>query len=265
VKWLAICASLTAFVLALPAQDSLPDWVLLLSRIKHHSRQDFEHIPNYVCQETVERFEKTSARAPLKKLDSLRFEVAHVEHKELLALPGAARFEDVPPSALMSSGMLGTGAFSSLPLNLFVADIARITPQREAAQQTPDRLAYDFEIPVFLSGFRITAQGMSAVVGERGTFWVDANSLDLIRIEVHAVDVPPQVGMSAIDTTVEYARVSIGGDNVLLPQSAVQVAVRLVGPEQRNELKFSGCREYSSESTVRFGDTVDPPQVAKKK
>jgi hypothetical protein len=57
----------------------------------------------------------------------------------------------------------------------------------------------------------------------------------------------------------------IGSSSVLLPQSAELVVVNLDGTEMRNEIKFSGCREYGSESTVRFGDPVDAPPVTKKK
>jgi hypothetical protein len=249
--------------IAVYAQDPLtplPDWVLVLSRVKLHLKENFERIPNYVCRETVERFEKAPGRARAVKVDTLEFDVAEVEHKELLAKPGADGFEDRELSAYMSVGMLGTGQFSALPLNLFVSGNPRITPHQEAS-----RPAYDFVIPAFQHALTIMAQGARADVGEQGTFWFDPESLDLIRIEDRAVDVPAIVGMSSLGFTVEYARMQMGSSSLLLPRSAEQMVTELRGRELRNQIQFSQCREYGSESTVRFGDTVEPPPVAKKK
>ena len=244
-------------------QDALPDWVLQLSRVKNHLKENFERIPNYVCQESVERFERRPGQAQARKVDSLHFEVARVEDKELLALPGASEFEDKGLSAYMSSGVLGTGEFSTLPLSLFVANVARITLHQERAGLHAGP-GYDYEIPAFLGGgLTISTVRARATVGVRGTFWVDAVSMDLMRIEEHAVDVPPQVGMREIVSTVGYARMRIGDSSVLLPQSADLMVTDLDGGERRNKIEFSGCREYVSESTVRFGDPTELPPVEK--
>jgi hypothetical protein len=270
VKWAAMIAGLTAVAMsAAYAQsplDPLPDWVKQLSRVRFHLRQNFERIPSYVCHETVERFQKTGARAVAVKLDSMEFDVAQVEHKELLARPGATgQFEDKDLSAYMRVGLLGTGEFSSLATNLFLSNSARITPHPQGAAPVPNsELGYDFEIPAFLSAFTITARGSRALVGKEGTFWVDAESLDLIRVESHAVDIPLAVGLTEAGSTVDYARMQVGDSNVLLPQSAEQVVTNLDGTQMRNKIQFSGCREYGSESTVHFGDPMEPPPGTKK-
>jgi hypothetical protein len=162
----------------------------------------------------------------------------------------------------MSSGVLGTGMFSTLPLSLFVANIAHITLHQEGAGLHAGP-SYDYEIPAFLGGLQIAVGRANAIVGVRGVFWVDAESMDLIRIEEHAVDVPPAVGMKQIDSTVDYARMQIGNSSVLLPQSADLTVTNLDGWERRNKMEFSGCREYTSESTVRFGDPTELPPVEK--
>jgi len=259
-KWL-LGACLAAALSANHGQgplDPLPDWVKQFARVKLHLRQNFERMPNYMCRENVERFERASAHARLVESDSLQFEVAQVDHKELLARPGIGGFEDRELSAYMSSGLLGNGQFSTLPMNLFVNGSPRITPHQERADQPAAGIAYDFEIPAFLNGLTISARGAKASVGVRGTFWVDAESLDLIRIEEHAVDIPATVGMSAVTTTVQYGRMQIGVSSVVLPQSAEQMVTDLDGTERINKVQFSTCREYGSESTVTFGERTEP-------
>lgn len=244
-------AVIAALAVAAVAQTPLPEWVLQLSRAKHHLKTAFHSIPNYVCQETVNRFEKRRGRQ-MQALDTLHFEVAQVDRQEMIALPGAASFADTNLNAYNSAGLLGTGAFSALPSALFVSDNARIWPHDGPV--SAGRLAFDYDIPAFLSGYQIATPTASATVGERGTFWLDAESFDLIKIEDHAVDIPLSVAMNSVDATVEYSRVWIGGSDVLLPRTAVMVVVHPDGSQRRNELRFSGCREYGSESTISFGD-----------
>jgi hypothetical protein len=251
VKWLAIAAGLAAASWIASGQDALPDWVLRLSRVKHHLKDNFERIPNYVCRESVERYQIAPHQVRTVKVDSLEFDVAEVDQKELLARPGAGGFEDRELSSYVSTGILGTGSFASLPLLLFVADRARVTPHPRSAR---NREGWDYDIPAFLHGYEIASEGGRATVGVRGTFWVNGQNMDLIRIDEGIVDPPLQMGLSASSTSVEYARMRIGISNVLLPQSARLTVVTLDGTELRNEIRFSDCREYRAESTVTFGN-----------
>ena len=107
-KGAALAVLLTA---ALPAQD-LPPWVLLLARVKQHARATFEHIPDYACLETVNRFQRPRDDAPFSPIDTVRLEVAVVSGKELLARQGATRFQDGNATDFISEGLIGSGGFS---------------------------------------------------------------------------------------------------------------------------------------------------------
>ena len=54
----------------------------------------------------------------------------------------------------------------------------------------------------------------------RGAFWVDPQSLDLLRIEQHDVDLPPELNVRDIVTTIAYERTRIGSSDPLLPHSS---------------------------------------------
>jgi hypothetical protein len=95
---------------------------------------------------------------------------------------------------------------------------------------------------------------------------VDPQSLDLLRIEQHDVDLPPDLNVRDIATKIAYARTRIGSSNPLLPHSSEVVVIDSSGRWQRNAIEFSGCREYHSESVVHFEGVVpEPPPAAKKK
>jgi hypothetical protein len=244
----------------LPGQDLPPGD--LLARVKEHGRATFEHIPDYACLETVNRFRKSSIRP----FDTLHLEVAVVGGKELFARKGATQFQTDDPAAFTTAGAIGSGDFSATPLNLFVHDAAWITAPSEAGLSGRKTLRFEFEISALSGAYRVQFGGIQTVAGVRGAFWVDPQSLDLLRIEEHEVDLPPELKVRDIVTTIAYGRTRIGSSEPLLPISSELIVTDSSGGQQRNLIEFSGCREYHSESVVHFEEVVlnPPPADAKK-
>src|SRR5271157_1075458 len=266
-KPLSISVALAVLLTApLPGQD-LPPWLLLLARVKQHGRATFEHIPDYACQETINRFEKPRYGASFRRIDTLHLEVASVGGKELLARRGAARFGDEDLRAFILEGAISSGAFSATPLNLFVHDVARITPLPQEGILTGMTLGFHFEESAMIANFVVQSGRSKGQAGVRGTFWLDPQTLDLVRIEEQAVDLPPILLMRDLTTSINYARTHIGSSDPLLPQSAETAITDFYGAERKNSIEFSGCREYTSESTIHFGIPVPepPPPAANKK
>jgi hypothetical protein len=265
VKPLPIGVALALLLAALlPGQD-LPPWLLLLARVKQHGRATFEHIPDYVCLETIRRFEKPRSGASFRPIDTLHLEVASVGGKELFARQGAARFGNGDLHAFILEGVISSGAFSATPLNLFVQDVARITPLTQEGILTGLTLGFHFEESAMNAGFVVQSGRSKGQAGVRGTFWVDPQTLDLVRVEEQAVDLPPILLMRDLATSINYARTRIGSSDPLLPQSAETVVTDFYGGQKKNAIEFTGCREYMSESVVHFGPVVSAPLPAPKK
>ena len=263
VKLLPIAAGIAA-VITMPggsplcAQD-LPQWVLQLSRIKRQAKAELLRLPNFACLETINRFQRYPGSEVFKPLDTVRLDVAFVEGKELVSSAGGAGgFQEMDMRTVGRGGVIGTGAFAAVARNLFVNDNGRTTGWAEERILERPALRYDFVIAEMLAGYTVTSGGAVAKVGIEGTFWADAETLELLRVEEHAVDIPSSLGIQGTSTTVTYARTRIGASDVLLPRSAETVIVNLDGWRGRNAIEFTGCREYVADSVIRF-DSVDPP------
>ena len=254
-KGAALAVLLTA---ALPGQDLAPG-AGLLARVKQHGRASFQHIPDYACLETVSRFEKPRNGASFTPIDTLQLEVVSVAGKELFARKGAPRFQDGDVRDLASEGLIGSGDFSATPLNLFVHDAGRITAPSEAGPSGRKPLRFEFEVPAQSDEYYVQVGGVRAAVGVRGAFWVDPQSLDLLRIEQRHVDLPPDLKVHDIVTTIAYRRTRIGSSEPLLPISSELIVTDSSGGQKRNLIEFSGCREYYSESVVHFEEVVPNP------
>ncbi len=236
-----------------PQTGELPRWVLDLSRIKRHLKANFARLPNYVCAQTIHRYASTRKSPETRPLDVLRLEVALVGGRELFAKEGAGQFSEDDPSVFISQGSIGTGAFSQTASNLFVHDAGRTTGFQEERDGGKPVFRYDYDIPQMLNPMKMSWGSVSAWVGERGSYWVDPETLDLLEIENNATDIAPELGIMDAYTIIKYAKVRIGESDVLLPASAEMVMTRFDGTRTRNVTEFSSCREYSTESRISFG------------
>jgi hypothetical protein len=94
--------------------------------------------------------------------------------------------------------------------------------------------------------------GGNGTVGEQGSFWADPQSLDLIRIESQADEIPPCLPLMEMTLNVNYARTRIGEYGVLLAQDAGLHMWKTTGEENYNHLEYTHCRAFSAQSAIRF-------------
>jgi hypothetical protein len=266
-------AALALATRLLGAQDTALDpAVLLLARIKAHMMETLTRQPNYTCLETVERWQRSGLDRPYSFIDRLRLEVAFVNGKEMFAWPGSERFEDHDVRDFAPSGTFGTGEFAAHSRIVFGTNAATFEPRGEqnlsissfAKSNLEKRSAvrFDFNIPQLVSGYRIRSGAEQAVVGYRGSFYVEPQALDLMRLEIFADDLPAPLKLKSVSDRMDYARVRIGEGDFLLPESSEVVLVDLNGHEDRNQLRFSACRQYTGQSKLSFDDVEPSPGAA---
>jgi hypothetical protein len=111
---------------------------------------------------------------------------------------------------------------------------------------------FDFTVSRWLKPMTISIPGGSGTVGEKGSLWADRQTLQLLRLESHADDIPPSLPLEEATTTVSYAPVKIGANSVLLAQQAELHTLDSSGVESYDRLEFTYCRAYSAESEIRF-------------
>jgi hypothetical protein len=235
----------------LPAQ-TLPPGTLLLARTKAHLREEIAHLPDCSCLETIHR-DYRPAGGRMRPLDTIRLEVLAAGNRELFASPGDRKFREGHPIEYAGSGVIGNGYFS-----LFLRDIATERgPSYEYRGVEPvdgRRLErYDYRLPQMISGHTISVNGVGGTVGMKGSFWVDAATFDLLRLEMHADEIPPNLPIAEADTSVTYARMKLGEREVLLPVNGEYRQLKFDGEESVNRIEFTHCRLFGAQSSIHFG------------
>jgi hypothetical protein len=247
-------------MVALAQQASKED--ILLARARHHMAETLRNLPNYTCTQTIERMERRPPAKRIELIDMLRLEVALVSGRELYKWPGSGTFESAELRDLIKTGATGTGQFAGYVSVLFATRAPRFEYAGEELRNGRRLVRWDYVVPRNLSGFNLRVEPHEVIVGFHGSIWIDAESLDLKRLEVYADDIPPILQLSDAITLVEYERARIGTGEFLLPSMSELRMVDLNGGSSINRAKFSRCRQYTGESVVTFEDPAEEGPAA---
>lgn len=90
--------------------------------------------------------------------------------------------------------------------------------------------------------------------------WADPHSFDLLRLEIHADEIPSYLPLVDVITFIDYAPMHVGGADLLMPQTADVHLVRSSGEEDRNIIEFTHCRSFKTEANISF--PADPSKSA---
>jgi hypothetical protein len=256
----AFCAA--AFALG---GDSAPTPEAALARARAKGSEMLDRLPNYTCREKVRRFSRLGAWNPWTKRDELELEVARVGGRDLYAAPGKG-FDEADPARIAANGTIASGDFTGHLNTLFAGDAAKITYHGRTSLDGRPALRYDFTTPPG-SGWTLRDGTNAALVGEKGSFWVDEKTFDLLRVEVEADHIPAELLITGTRQRIDYAHTRIAGREELLPREAELVVTQVPVSEglskhermalqqvqTRNLVEFSGCREYQAEAVISFG------------
>jgi hypothetical protein len=266
----SVVVFLVAHSLVAAAQDPTD----LLLKIRQKVVATVERLPNYECRESVQRLRVTpppdapvaacEALANLRKsaawsgaakaYDQLAFDVAVSKDGEMYSRAGANQFTTDSPGALFGRGGLSsTGAFGIFLKDIFATEAASFEYQGDSVIEGKTLAKFSYNVPLGNGSYVIQNNSASAAVPYDGTFLVDPVTFDLVRLTVHPTALPKELRMCETSTTLDYEKVEMNGSEFLLPSKAVLHVLNADGRESENTMVFSGCHEFTSQSSVTFG------------
>jgi hypothetical protein len=228
-----------------------------IQRVKAHMVETLARQPNYTCLESVERSVRAAKERDYRLQDTVRLEVALVDSKEMFAWPGSKEFQDTDIRTFVPTGMFGNGDFGLYAHTVFGGRTTEFEDKGEAALRGAPIARLDFRVPQG-AGMRISVPALTARVGFHGSAYVEPGTLDTLRLEVVADELPPKLELREVSDTMEYKRIRIGGGEFLLPSMSEAIMVTSHGDATRNVVRFSACHEFAGESTLKFGDDDAP-------
>jgi hypothetical protein len=110
-------------------------------------------------------------------------------------------------------------------------------------------------VPLELSHYIVENTVRQATVGYHGTFDVDSRSADLIEMTVLPTDLSKALAAACdIRIRMTYTRTAMQAGEFTIPETTEKEYLAKDGSFFVNRLSYEGCRQYTSESVLTFGN-----------
>lgn len=185
--------------------------------------------------------------------DRLRLDVTMASQGEIFSWPGASHFEEAGIDKVVRSGPMSTGSFSALLIAVFQFHAKTLTFAATKTVGNRLLLEYTFRVPLPDSHYRVKLRDSWSLIGYGGTILVDPETAEVVRMMMVTDELPSESGMCEAATTMDLTTVRFGDGQFLLPKKASNHYVYPNGEETESTITFADCREFHSESTLRFG------------
>jgi hypothetical protein len=247
------------------AAQTLPDPSDILNRARFHIAALTRGLPKYACIQTIDRayFErprntdcdrasadKKRGRTPLslRVTDRVRIEVSQGEGQEIHSWPGAAGFETGSIDELIRRGPASTGGFGGYLIDIFDNGAAQFSFSGSKTEAGRAIFTYGYRVDQELSHYQVGTDTGWVISGYDGTFDIDIASLDLVRLTIDTISLPPETGLCEAQSSLAYSPTQIDGSEFLLPREASLHLIHLGTLETNSTSVFSGCRPFKQEA-----------------
>jgi hypothetical protein len=244
----------------LPAVPSPEEMLAAVHQARVYALNYAAHLPDFLCNETVERFQDIGGKGNWDKKDVLGVKLSYLDHAEdyhLTTLNGHPTMQ----SFQSMQGAWSQGEFGSMMLEVFVPEShAQFRWDHWTHLRKRPTQVYSYRIKEGTSHYKL-AYGTGSIpdeviVGLEGLVYLDGETNDIVRLTNRAVDIPVDFPVRQALTVLDYAPQDVGGKQYVLPLRA-EVRMGTGYIHTKNEVTFSGFRKFQGESTITFDTDPD--------
>jgi hypothetical protein len=240
----------------------------MTAAIGHARRFAYQYaasLPDFLCDETVTRYENTGPRGWVK-VDTMGLRLNYEDREEkanLMTMYGRATI--VPLSSV--AGARTAGEFGGLMFQVLdYTAKGKFRWDHWTLLRNRYTQVYSYRVDAEDSKYNLVFGGLynriETVPAMEGFLYLDGETNDITRIANHAVDIKPGFPVTRAATRVDYAKQAVGGKEYILPlRSETRMDTATI--HTRNFSEFSGYRKFAGDSTITFGDDADAPPAPK--
>ncbi|MGH9831517.1 MAG: hypothetical protein ACRD9Y_00795 [Blastocatellia bacterium] len=225
-------------------------------------RDYLDELPDFICQQEVQRYIDLDGSGAWDKADTLVYELTYNRKRETykpinsIGRPLTRPLEE-------SRGAYSTGDFASGLAALFDSETKAVfKPAGKERLGNRQTLIYDFRVPQESSKLTVKAEGAPQIVaGYSGSIWIDAETKRVLRIDQAVDDLPKGYPITHSESSVDYDVIKLRGldGDFLLPIKAeLVIGNRHEKQNFRNLIYFKFYRKF--ETDVKIGEDVELPK-----
>jgi hypothetical protein len=226
-------------------------------------RDYLDELPDFICQQVIERYYDFEGRGAWDKADKLTYELTYNRKRESYK-PINAVGRPITSPIDQTGGAISTGDFASELAALFDKETKTLfTAAGKERLGTHQTRVYDFQVLKASSKLDIRAEGAPAIiVGYSGTVWIDEETKRVLRIDQAVDDLPAGYPMTNAERSIEYDTNKLRGIDVdfLLPSRVeVIIADRKVKKYFRNLVYFKFYQKFETDIKITDDPAPVPP------
>jgi hypothetical protein len=193
--------------------------------------------------------------------DRLRLSIAVAGDKEIYSWAAASRFDSRSVFQLVSSGPISMGSFGTYLVDIFENPGVRFKFTGVKHLGAAEVFEYAFQVPAEASHYDIGVENGWKVTGYHGTVQIYSATAELARLVAETERLPSEARMCRAKTSIDYHSMLIGDGEFLIPRQSELGTLTANGNETTSVTTFSGCHEYTAESSLRFGAPDSPSEL----
>jgi len=218
-----------------------------------------KHMPDFMCTQTIRRAYHLTLPKNWIPSDILTVKLRYsgqTEDRQLLQRNGQPVASGEP-----SGGLENIGEFGGMLESVFDRGTQAEFHWESWKSVGPRPVTvYSYHVDKEHSSYALTFDPGGymhrQVVAYHGTVEVDRETGGVLRLVYEAEGVSKDFPMQHAATTVDYGLVEVAGRRYLLPVRS-EIETETDGIRSRNISEFTDYRKFSTDSTVKFGDTVE--------
>ncbi len=223
----------------------------LIDRAAESSADYDSTLPNFICDEGVNRMMSNAKPPKWKKEDRVDVEVMYVDrHEDYRNI----RINGKPLKA--GTRPEDTGSWSRGDWGTVLVDVLHPATDAAFVKRGKDKIAgidcvvFDFTVEKPNSHWQVQYTTMIQPA-YKGAIWIDPITARVLRIEMQGRRLPQTYELDAVELMVEYGWVTIKGEKYLLPTKSENLACwRYTTRCSMNELEFKNYRRFTTESSI---------------
>jgi hypothetical protein len=257
---LAVCGSLlflaaASFAQRRPLGDE--EQAAALDAVRAYAVNYTERLPNYTCDQVIRRRTnfvlQSIAVAANSRVDAIEEQTSFAGHRETHRI---TKINGRPAAGAELASLGGTfsqGEFGSLLDNIFSrATGSALKWERAAALNGRRVYVFAFQVPAS-GGYALVESARTVKVSYKGLVYADAQSSEILCIEMTCVDIPADSVYKEVALTLDYKPTLVAGQEYILP-SHYRLLSRRADLQTTSEADYKAYRRFAADATITFGD-----------
>lgn len=231
-----------------------------LEETRKNVRDYLEELPDFICQQEVQRYGDRDGSGAWERRDVLTYELTYNRKRETYK-PINSVGRPVTKELEKSGGAYSTGNFGTTLAALFAPETKAVfKPAGKDRLGNRQTIIYDYRVPKETSSLIVEAENAPKIIaGYSGSIWIDAEKKLVLKIEQAIDDLPQSYPVTNSDSIIDYDMVKLRGLDIeaLLPiRAEFMIGDRRLRQQSRNLIYFKFYRKF--ETDIKF---IDDPQA----